>query len=158
MALVKRVIPARASDVGGTKIITQGLFTIPLGLSFGNYRTLDETDHALEVMKTSSEYDALIPAWYLNKYKAQGITEGCIHCPLCSKKCFGHGQIHSEYSITYDKRVALRPDAIHIGVALLNNPGLLQKLPPQYNQRLLGLDPNESEKPPDNRGCDHRIE
>jgi hypothetical protein len=74
--VVKRQIPARASDVGGTKIITEGLFTIPLGLSFRNHRTVDENDHAFEVMKTLSEYDALIPAWYLNKHKAQGITEG----------------------------------------------------------------------------------
>src|SRR5258705_4737921 len=37
--VVKRIIPAKASDVGGTTITTEGLFTIPLGLSFGNHRT-----------------------------------------------------------------------------------------------------------------------
>jgi len=82
--VVKREIPAKASDVGGSRIVTEGLFTIPLGLSFGNHRTLDNQDHAFEVMKTSSDYDTLIPAWYLNKHKAQGITEGKLHFPLCS--------------------------------------------------------------------------
>jgi len=37
--VVERIIPTKASDVGGTRIITEGLFTIPLGLSFGNHRT-----------------------------------------------------------------------------------------------------------------------
>jgi hypothetical protein len=32
IAVVKRKSPARVSDVGGTRIITEGLFTIPLGL------------------------------------------------------------------------------------------------------------------------------
>jgi len=109
-------------------------------------------------MKTSSEYDALIPAWYLNKHKAQGITEGRLHFPMCSAECFGHRKIHPEYSITYDKRVALRPDAIHIGAVLFSNPEVLKKLPPQYHKWLLLLDPKEPEKLPDNKGCDHRIE
>jgi len=156
--VVKRVIPARASDVGGTKITTEGLFTVPLRLSFSNHRTLDETDHAFKVIKTSSEYDALIPAWCLNKHKAQGITEGKLHFPLCPDTSFGYGKIHPEYSITYDKRVALRPDAIHIGAVLFDNPDVLTKLPPQYHKWLLLFDPKESEKLPDNKGCDHRIE
>jgi hypothetical protein len=95
--VVKRKIRARASDVGGIITPTAGLFTIPLRLSFGNHRTSDEKDHALEVIKTSSEYDALIPAWYLNKHKAQGITEGCLHFSMCSENCFGHGKIDPEY-------------------------------------------------------------
>jgi hypothetical protein len=61
--VVKRIVPARASEVGGTNIKTEGLFTIPLGLSFGNHRTFDEKAHAFEVVKISSEYDALVPAW-----------------------------------------------------------------------------------------------
>jgi hypothetical protein len=81
--VIKREIPARASDVGGTRITTEGLFTVPLRQSFANHRTSDEKDHAFEVMQTSSEYDALIPAWYLNKHKAQGITEGRLHFPIC---------------------------------------------------------------------------
>jgi len=35
--VVKREIPAKASDVGGSRIVPEGLFTIPFGLSFGNH-------------------------------------------------------------------------------------------------------------------------
>jgi hypothetical protein len=52
--VVKRTIPARASDVGGNRIITEGLFTIDLEGSSGNDTTSDEKDHAFEVMKTST--------------------------------------------------------------------------------------------------------
>jgi hypothetical protein len=41
---------------------------------------------------------------------------------------------------------------------LFNNPNVLKKLPPQYHKWLLLFDPKESEKLPDNKGCDHRIE
>jgi hypothetical protein len=109
-------------------------------------------------MKTSTEYDTLIPAWYLKKHNAQGITKGRLRCPLCSESCFGHRMIHLKYSITYDKRVALQPDAIHIGVVLFSNPEVLKKLPPQYHKWLLLFDSKESEKLPDNKGCDHRID
>lgn len=78
-------------------------------------------------MKTSSDYDALLPAWYLKKHKAQGITKGHFTFPLCSTARIGHGKIHPEYSITYNKRVALRPDAIHFGAVLFDNPDSLQK-------------------------------
>jgi hypothetical protein len=74
--VVKRNIPTRTSDVGGIKFKTEGLYTIPLGLSFGNHRTFDEKDHAFEVMNTSSQYDALILAWYLEKHKAECTTAG----------------------------------------------------------------------------------
>jgi len=158
VTVVKRVLPARASDIGGTKITTDGLFTIPFGLSFGNHRTLDKKDHPFDVMKISSACDALIPARYLNKYRAQGIMEGRLHFPLCSESFSGHGKIHPEYSITYNTRVALTPDAIHIGAILFSNPEVLKKLSPQYHKWLLLLDPKQSEKPPDNKGCDHRIE
>jgi len=43
--VVKREIPARASDVGGSRNITEGLFTTPVGLSFGNHTILDDKDH-----------------------------------------------------------------------------------------------------------------
>jgi len=81
-----------------------------------------------------------------------------LHFPLCPDTCFGHGKIHSEYSITYDKRVALRPDATHIGAVLFNSPEVLEKLPPQYHKWLLLFNPMESQKLPYNKGCDHRIE
>lgn len=54
--------------------------------------------------------------------------------------------------------MALRPDAIHIGAVLFNNPDILQKLPSQYYKWLLLFDPKESEKLPYNQGCNHRIE
>lgn len=69
-------IPGRASDVGGPRINTEGLFSPALGLSLGNHRTLDDTDHASEVVKTAQDHDALIPACYLNKQQAQGMTSG----------------------------------------------------------------------------------
>lgn len=125
--MVKREIPAKTSDVGGSTNVTDGL-------SFGHDRTLEENDHAFEVMKTSSEYDSLIPAWYLNNHKAQGITEGRLHFALCSERCFGHGKIHLEYTITYSAKVALRPDAIHIGAVLFQNPDVLRKFPEHYHK------------------------
>jgi len=39
VTVVTNTVPARASDVGGTSIITEGTFTIPVGLSFGNHMT-----------------------------------------------------------------------------------------------------------------------
>jgi len=62
--VVKRTKRLISQDVTGREIITEGLYTVPLGLYFGNHRSYDEEDHAVEVMKTSSDYDCLIPAWY----------------------------------------------------------------------------------------------
>jgi hypothetical protein len=93
---VKWVIPGRASDFGCRKLNIAGLFSIPLVLSFGQHRILDEQDHTWEVIKTSSEYDALIPARYLNKHKDQGITPGHLHFPFCSTARIGHGTLHPE--------------------------------------------------------------
>jgi len=134
--VVKRSLPGTALQVGGRRIQTEELFTIPLGLSFGNHRTLEEQDHVFEVMKTSSAYDTLIPAWYLDKHKAQGITMGYLHCLHCSQECFEHGIIHPEYEIRFDKRLALRLDAINIGAVILDNPEVLEELPENYHKRL----------------------
>jgi hypothetical protein len=101
--VVKRNVPTRTSDVGGKRINTEGLYTVPLGLSFGNHRTYDAEDHAFEVMKTSSQYDALIPAWYLDKHRAEGTTAGHLHFPHCKESCFGHDKLRPEYEISYDK-------------------------------------------------------
>jgi hypothetical protein len=54
--------------------------------------------------------------------------------------------------------VALRPDAVHIGTIVNRNPEIAEKLPEHYHKWLLLFDPKESEKLPDNKGCDHRIE
>jgi hypothetical protein len=62
--VVKRTITTGASDISSSRIITEGLFTIPLRLPFRNDRTPDDKDHAFEVMKTSSEYNTVIPAGY----------------------------------------------------------------------------------------------
>jgi hypothetical protein len=61
--VVTRTKPAKTADVSGTNIPTEGLFTVPLGKLFGNNQTYDETDHALEVMKTPGDCDAVIPTW-----------------------------------------------------------------------------------------------
>jgi transposase InsO family protein len=134
------------------------LFTIPLGVSFGNHRSYDIEDHAFEVIKTTGDYDALIPAWYLEKHKARGTTTSHLHFPECPQKCYNHGKIHPEYSISYDKKVALNDKAIHIGAIVMSNPSIASKLPTCCHKFLLLFDPKESEKLPDNKGCDHRIE
>jgi len=156
--VVERQRPIRTKDASGNKTNTENMFTIPLGLSFGNHRYYDENDHAFEIMKTTGDSDALIPAWYLEKHKARGTTTSHLHFPHCKTECYGHGKIHSEYSITYDKRVALNEKAIHIGAIVQSSPTILSKLPTHYHKFLLLFDPKEAEKLPDNKGCDHRIE
>jgi len=156
--VVKRQRPIQTGDASGNKMKTDNMFTIPLGLSFGNHRSYDEEDHAFEVMKTAADYDALIPAWYLQKHKARGTTTSHLHFPHCPTKCYNHGKIHPEYSITYDKRIALNEKAIHIGAVVQSNPVIANKLPECYQKFLLLFDPEEAEKLPDNKGCDHRIE
>jgi len=66
--------------------------------------------------------------------------------------------IYPEYSITYNKMVELRPDAIHIGAAVFKNPDLLQILPAQYHKWLLLFYLKESEMLRDYKGCNHCIE
>jgi len=109
-------------------------------------------------METCSHYDCLIPAWYLEKHKARGTTTSHLHFPHCDNKCYGHEKIHPEYSITYDKKVALNKDAIHIGSLVQSTPSMLDQLPKQYYKFLLLFDPEHAEKLPDHRGCDHHIE
>jgi hypothetical protein len=92
-------------------------------------------------MKTSSDYDCLIPTWYLEKHKATGTTTSHLHCPHCGTQCYGHDKFQPEYSITYDKRVALNKDAIHIGSLVQSTPSMLDRLPKQYHKFLLLFDP-----------------
>jgi hypothetical protein len=155
--VVKRTKRVRSNDVTGRESITEGLFTVPIGLSFGNHWSYDEEDHAFEVMETCSDYDCIIPAWYLEKHKARGTTTSHLRFPHCDNKCCCHDKIHSEYGITYDKRVALNKDAIHIGSLVQSTPSMLDQLPKQYHKFLLLFDPEHAEKLPDHRGCDHRI-
>jgi len=81
-----------------------------------------------------------------------------LHFPHCQLECYNHGKTHPEYSITYDTRIALNDKAIHIGAIVMRNPTIAQKLPSHYHKFLLLIDPKESEKVPDNKGCDHQIE
>ena len=50
--VVKRLQPFKSGDVSGKKLETENLFTVPLGISFGNHRSYDDADHAFEVIKT----------------------------------------------------------------------------------------------------------
>jgi len=156
--VVKRTKKVASKDVTGREIRTEGLFTIPLGLSFGNHRSYDEKDHAFEVIKTSQDYDCLIPAWYLQKHKARGTTTSHLHFPHCAGSCYGHRKLHPEYAITYDKRVALNREAIYIGAFTQMPIPILERLPKCYHKYLLLFDSEHAEKLPDSRGCDHRIE
>jgi hypothetical protein len=54
--------------------------------------------------------------------------------------------------------VALNGKAIHIGAIVQSSPTILNQLPTHYHKFLLLFDPEEAEKLPDNKGCDHRIE
>jgi hypothetical protein len=54
--------------------------------------------------------------------------------------------------------VALNEKAIHIGAIVQSSPTIYNKLPTHYHKILLLFDPEEAEKLPDNKGCDHRIE
>jgi len=49
--VVKRMKPVQTKDVSGNEIHIEGLLTVPLGLSFGYHRSLDNEDHAVEVLK-----------------------------------------------------------------------------------------------------------
>jgi len=98
--VIKRIKKVVSKDITGQEIKTEGLITIHLGLLVGNHRLYDEEDHAFEVVKTSADYDCLIPAWYVEKHKARGTTTSHLHFPHCTGGCYGHGKLHPEYSIT----------------------------------------------------------
>jgi len=89
---VKRLKRIQSEDVTGLQFVTEGLYTILLGLSFGNHQTFIEEVHAFEVMETLKDYDCLIPAWYLEKHKTRGTTTSHLHFPHCGSQCYGHGK------------------------------------------------------------------
>jgi len=64
--VVKPIKKVESADVTGRKIQTEGLFTMPLGLSFSHQHLYDERDHAFKPMKFSQDYDGLILLCYLN--------------------------------------------------------------------------------------------
>jgi len=153
--VIQRPKPIKSGDVLEISLKTENLFTIPLGILFGNNWSYNEEDDAFEAIKTSGDYNALIPAWYLEKHKARGTTKSHLHFPHCQSECYNHGKIHPEYSISYDKRIALNDKAIHIGAIVMSNPSIAQKLPAHYHKFLHLFDAKESEKLPDSKGCDH---
>jgi hypothetical protein len=144
--VIKKSHPIMTGDVSGNNIHTQNMFTIPLGVLFGNHHSYDEHDPAFEVMITSGDYDTPIPAWYLEKHKARGTTTSHLHFPHCQQSCYNHRKIHPEYSITYNKRIVLNTKAIHIGTVVASNPSMYPKLPPCCHKFLLLFDPKESQK------------
>jgi hypothetical protein len=156
--IVKRPMPNKSGDVSGTDSETKNGITVPLRLLFANHRSFNEEDHTFEVIKTTGDYDALIPAWYLENHKARRTTTSHLHSPHCQPECYNHGKIHPEYSITYDKRIALNDKAIHFGAIFMSNPLIAPKLPVHYEKLLLLVNPKQSEKLSDNKGCNHRIE
>lgn len=115
-----------------------------MGLSIRNHRSYDENTHAFEVLLTSSEYDCLITAEYVEEYKPRGTMTSHLDCPHCDRKCYGHGKIHPEYSITHDGRVALNKDAIHSGSSLQQTPSMLDRLTKQYQKLLLLFNPEHA--------------
>jgi hypothetical protein len=142
-------------DVLGTTLKTKKLFTGPWGISLGNHWSYNKEDLALELMKTSQDYDALIRAWYLENYKVQRTTISHLHSSQCPCGCYIHGKIYPECSITYDKRNALNARAIHIGATVMNNPSIV---PDSYHKFVHLFHPKELEKLPDSQDCYHQSE
>lgn len=85
-------------------------------------------------------------------------TTSQLHFPHCWSQCYRHEKLHPKHSISYDRRVALNKDAIHIGALVQITPSMLEQLPKQYHKFLSFIDPEHVEKLPDHCGCDHRIE
>jgi hypothetical protein len=81
--LVRRKHAIGAKDLGGNKVSLPGMYTIPLGLAFGNHRSLE----TFEVVKMQKDYDVLIPAWSLEQHKAQGTMFRHLHFTECGDKC-----------------------------------------------------------------------
>jgi hypothetical protein len=86
------------------------------------------------------------------------MTTSHLHFPHCPTECYNHGKMHPEYSITYNRRIALNNQTIHIGAIVMRTPSIARKLPGCYHKFLLPFNPKKSKKLPDIRGCDHRIE
>jgi len=81
--VVVRSLPLKTRVVSGSRLKTGGPFTVALGVLFTNHRFYDEEDHACEVIQTSGDCDALIPALYLEKHKASGTMTSHLHFPRC---------------------------------------------------------------------------
>jgi len=91
--VVKRIIPAKASD-SENQYYNRRLFTIPLGLSFGNIDFGQIS--GVQVMKNLLNI-RLIPD-VLDNHRAQGITEED-YTFQCDQKCFGHERYSRIYQL-----------------------------------------------------------
>lgn len=145
--VVKRPLPMKSGDVSETSLKTENLFTVLLGISFSNYPSYNKEDYASEPIKSSKDYDAFIPAWYLEKHQAGRTTTNPLHLPHCPSECNNDGKIHLGYSIIYDSRTALNDNAIHIGAIVMSSPSLLHQPPVQCHMFLLLFNPKETAKP-----------
>jgi hypothetical protein len=81
--VVKRAWPVKSGDISTTDLNTDNLFMIPLVVTVGNHGLYNEEDYVFEVIKTFGDDDALLPARYLEKHKARGMTTSHLHCPHC---------------------------------------------------------------------------
>jgi len=109
--VVSRSKKVESEEVTGPEIITEGLCMKPCGVSSGNATSYIKQDHSFEVMNVSCKCTALIPAWYLAKHSACGVTTSHLHIPQWGRSCYRQGKIHPEYTIAYDNRVTLKPEA-----------------------------------------------
>jgi hypothetical protein len=156
---VIRPRPIKSGDVSGNNLKTENLIPVALGLSFDNHRSYNEKDHAFQVIMTSGDYDAPIPASYFERHKALGTTTSCLHFHHCKAECYNHREIHPEYSIAYDRRIALSNKVVDIGAIFIRHFTMVaQKLPSHYHKFVFLFDAKESQKLPDNKDCDHWIE
>jgi len=118
---VKRTRNIKMANVTELEIVMEGLFKIPLGISFDNNRSYDKENQAFKVMNTFGDYDTLIPARYVGLLMTEEGTMSQLHILHCRTTCYSHDKIHPEYSITNNKRAALKPQAIHIGSIIITN-------------------------------------
>jgi hypothetical protein len=100
IAVISRLRPVDCWDGSVTNLKTENLFTVPLGILFGNHQLYNNEDHPFELITTSGDYDALIPAWYFEKQNARKTTTSHLHFPHFQSACYNHGKIHPEYSVT----------------------------------------------------------
>jgi predicted helicase len=78
-----------------------------------------------------NDYDVLIPAWYLEQYKALGTRYGHLPFTECKDKCYRHGKKLTEWDIMYEEKIMWRNNAINIGSVAFNPiTQLAEKLPP----------------------------
>jgi len=104
-----RKCEAVASVFEGTKMRMDGLYTIPLEVSFGNHRFYDITDHVFKVIKLSYNDNVQIPAQYVPHHNPEETHTWHWWFPQCVNDFIGHGNLYPQYKIQSDTKVAERP-------------------------------------------------